>query len=130
MLTYLHSMIADASTILFTTTPLRTTLARVLNDDIGDFLGGSTALICCLAFFALNIALLVWVIKDANSRGTSAGAWLIIVLIFGILGLLAYLVARPQGRLINCPNCGMQRPITSLVCPHCGYRGEGIPKTQ
>lgn len=96
--------------------------AKPLNDDNGGPLGGATVLICCAAFLILNVALLAWVAKDAGSRGASAGAWLVIVLLFGILGLLAYLVARPQGRLIACPNCSRQRPITSIICPHCGYQ--------
>jgi|SRR3972149_6612619 len=116
-------------TFLTTTIPLGAVYAKPLNDNNGGLLGGSTLFICCALVLILNIALLAWVAKDANSRGTSAGAWLLIVLLFGLLGLLAYLVARPQGRLIACPNCSRQRPITSLVCPHCGYREGSIPRT-
>ena len=106
--------------------PLSTAYAKPMSDDSGAA-GGVTIFLCCGALVVLNIALLAWVAKDASSRGTSAGAWLLIVFLFGLLGLLAYLVARPQGRLEACPNCSRQRPITALVCPHCGYRGGGIP---
>jgi hypothetical protein len=75
-----------------------------------------------LAILVVNILLLVWVAKDAQARGTSAGAWVVIVLLFGILGLLVYLVARPKGRLVACSNCGKNKPIADPICPHCGTR--------
>ena len=83
---------------------------------------GGGALLFCGALLLINIAILVWVVQDANNRGSSAGAWLIIVLIFGVLGLLAYLVARPQGKLRECPHCGRKKPIRDQVCPHCGAK--------
>ncbi len=86
----------------------------------------TVGLICCVCggiSLVLNLLLLIWVSKDAQKRGTTAGAWLLIVLLLGLPGLLIYLVARPQGRLEPCPNCGVLRPITAQVCPHCGFRG-------
>jgi len=128
-LTNLHSIAAVFLASLTSSIPLRAVYAKPLNDDNGGLLGGATVFICCALVLILNIALLAWVAKDASSRGTSAGAWLVIVLLFGILGLLAYLVARPQGRLMACPNCSRQRPITSIICPHCGYREGSVPRT-
>ncbi|NOZ71635.1 MAG: hypothetical protein GXP38_06940 [Chloroflexi bacterium] len=89
----------------------------------GDETAGA-AMLCLvvLVILAINIAILVWVIKDAQARGTSAGAWTIIVILFGIFGLLAYLIARPKGRLVPCPECGRRKPITDVICPHCGKR--------
>lgn len=91
-------------------------------DDEGATVAGVSVWVCCGAILLLNLLILVWVVKDAQERGTSAGAWLMIVLIFGFLGLLAYLVARPQGKLVRCPNCGRNKPIRDQVCPHCGAR--------
>lgn len=88
----------------------------------GNGSGGASCLSIFIILAVINIAILVWVIKDAQSRGASAGAWLVIVLLFGILGLLAYLVARPKGKLVPCPECGKQKPITDAICPHCGRR--------
>ena len=75
-----------------------------------------------IVVLALNIALLYWVYKDAEKRGASAGGWLIVVFLFGLLGLLVYLIARPKGKLVPCPECGKQKPITDAICPHCGKR--------
>ena len=65
--------------------------------------GGAVAL-CGIAIgivaLAINIALLVWVIKDAKKRGARAGCWFVIVLLFGVFGILVYLVARPKGKLL------------------------------
>jgi hypothetical protein len=77
---------------------------------------------CCGAILLLRLIIAVWVVRDAQVRGTSAGAWLLIVLIFDLLGLLAYLIARPQGKLVPCPNCGRKKPIRDQVCPHCGAK--------
>ena len=46
------------------------------------------------------IAILDWVIKDAKKRGARAGCWFVIVLLFGVFGILVYLVARPKGKLL------------------------------
>ena len=85
---------------------------------------GAMAGLCIvgLIVLAVNIAILVWVIKDAQARGTSPGAWLVVVLLFGVLGLLAYLIARPKGKLVPCPECGKKKPIGDPICPHCGKR--------
>lgn len=97
-------------------------VAYAQDDDTSAALGATFWLVCCGASLLINIAILVWVIQDAQNRGASAGAWLVIVLIFGLWGLLAYLVARPQGKLVECPNCGKKKPIRDQVCPHCGQR--------
>ncbi len=79
-------------------------------------------LLCCGGILVINGLMLLWVWSDANNRGSNGVAWSIIVFIFGILGLLAYLVMRPQGQLLNCPECGKKKPITQPICPHCGKR--------
>jgi hypothetical protein len=91
---------------------------------------GSPAAACgCLGFFGfvivaivvLNIALLVWVARDAKARGMdSAILWMILVMFTGIIGLIIYLLARPQGNVISCPHCGNKRMQVSAKCPHCG----------
>ena len=75
-----------------------------------------------LVMIVINILILVWVIKDADARGTSAGAWVVVVFLFGVFGLLAYMIARPNGKLVPCPQCGKKKPITDAICPHCGQR--------
>ena len=91
---------------------------------------GSPAAACgCLGFFGfvivaivvLNIALLVWVARDAKARGMdSAILWMILVMFTGIIGLIIYLFARPQGNVIPCAHCGNKRMQVSAKCPHCG----------
>jgi len=74
-----------------------------------------------IAFVVLNIALLVWVARDAKARGMdSAVIWMILVLFTSIFGLIIYLFSRPQGNLIQCPHCHNQRLQASAKCPHCG----------
>lgn len=74
-----------------------------------------------IAIFALNIALLIWVAKDAKSRGMdSAVIWMILVMFTSVIGLIIYLFSRPQGNLIPCPHCRNNRLQASARCPHCG----------
>jgi hypothetical protein len=74
-----------------------------------------------VAWIALIIALLVWVARDAKARGMdSAILWMLLVMFVGPIGLVIYLLARPQGNMIQCPNCGNKRLQASTKCPHCG----------
>jgi uncharacterized membrane protein YhaH (DUF805 family) len=74
-----------------------------------------------LALIALNIALLVWVARDAKSRGMdSAVIWMVLVMFTGLIGLLIYVFSRPQGNLVQCAHCHNKRLQASAKCPHCG----------
>lgn len=74
-----------------------------------------------ILFIALNIALLVWVAKDAKARGMdNAVLWMILVMATSIIGLLIYIFSRPQGNLVRCNNCPNMRLQSSARCPHCG----------
>jgi ribosomal protein L32 len=83
---------------------------------------GSFLLILIHAVIAIDIALLGWVARDAKSRGMDGAVlWVLLVLFTGIIGLIIYIFARPQGALVPCPNCGNKRLEASLRCPHCGF---------
>jgi len=83
--------------------------------------GMGVMIITPIVIFALNIALLVWVARDAKSRGMdSAVIWMILVLFTSIIGLIIYIFSRPQGILMQCSSCGNNRLQASAKCPHCG----------
>lgn len=72
-------------------------------------------------FFALNIALLVWVARDAKARGMdNAVLWMALVMFTSVVGLAIYIFARPQGETEKCPNCGNNRLKGLAKCPYCG----------
>ncbi len=74
-----------------------------------------------IVYFALNVALLVWVARDAKSRGMdSAVLWMALVMFTSVIGLIIYIFSRPQGILMQCPSCGNNRLQVSAKCPHCG----------
>lgn len=78
-------------------------------------------IIIILGLIALNIALLVWVARDAKSRGMDSSVlWMVLVMFTGILGLIIYIFSRPQGNLIPCAHCQNKRLQASAKCPHCG----------
>ncbi len=62
----------------------------------------------------------VWAAKDAKSRGMDNGAlWVVLILFTGVIGLIIYIVSRPQGDLYSCEDCGKKRLRESRRCPHC-----------
>ncbi len=68
----------------------------------------------------VNIAMLVWVARDAKSRGMDGAAiWMIFTFLAGPVGLIIYIFSRPQGNMIQCPHCKNQRLQASAKCPHC-----------
>ncbi len=82
---------------------------------------GGVMIVVPLAFLVLNIALLIWVARDAKARSMdSAVLWMILVMLTGPIGLVIYLFSRPQGNLIQCPHCNNRRLQASAKCPHCG----------
>lgn len=74
-----------------------------------------------IAIIVLNIALLVFVARDAKSRGMDSSVlWMLLVMFTSALGLILYMFSRPQGNLIQCPHCRNKRLQVSAKCPHCG----------
>jgi uncharacterized membrane protein YhaH (DUF805 family) len=71
--------------------------------------------------FIVNIAILVWVARDAKARGMSSPVgWLILIFFTGVLGLIIFILSRPKGPLTPCPHCGNKRLQAMVKCPHCG----------
>jgi uncharacterized membrane protein YhaH (DUF805 family) len=104
--------------------PVASILLLQRNDDANPFVAcGCLGLfgVLMVAIFVLNIALLIWVARDAKSRGMdNAILWMILVMLTGIIGLIIYVFTRPQGNLVPCAHCGNKRLQVSATCPHCG----------
>lgn len=84
--------------------------------------GMGTLALVPIAIFVLNIALLVWVARDAKARGLdNAVLWMALVMFTSVIGLIIYIFARPQGQLVKCQNCNNNRLQSSATCPSCGH---------
>jgi len=77
-----------------------------------------------IILFMLAVAVVIIVIifkyikKDAMARGDNPSkAWFALL---GLLGLLIYVLTRPQGNVMPCPSCGQSRMQGLPRCPHCG----------
>lgn len=85
------------------------------------FACGTIYIFVLLVGLAITIALMVWVARDAKNRGMdNAVLWMLLVFFTNIIGLIVYLLARPQGNLIVCSHCKNKRLAVSAKCPHCG----------
>jgi hypothetical protein len=90
-------------------------------DPVAGFACCGSVLFVMLAIVALNIALLVWVARDAKARGMDGAVlWMLLVFFTSLIGLVIYLLSRPTGPLMRCARCGNSRLVASKVCPHCG----------
>lgn len=82
--------------------------------------GSGVFIAISIALFILNVIPLVWVAKDARTRGLEeAELWVALVLFFSVIGLVGYLICRPKGRIVKCPHCGNNRRQVMAACPHC-----------
>jgi uncharacterized membrane protein len=58
---------------------------------------GMGMLLIPLIFLAINIALMIWVGKDAKARGMDNHVlWMVLTFFLGILGWIIYLLVRPK----------------------------------
>jgi hypothetical protein len=88
-------------------------------DACGAACGSFLFIIVAIAI--LNIALLVWVARDAKNRGMgSAVGWVFLILFTGVIGWIIYLFSRPGGDLIICEHCHNKKLMVTRLCPHCG----------
>jgi len=64
---------------------------------------GGFSFLLFIGLIVLNIALLVWVARDAKSRGMDGAVlWMLLVFFTSFIGLIIYLLARPQGAVKVC----------------------------
>ena len=74
-----------------------------------------------------NVTAAAFVAEDAANRGHDSPAlWLLSVLLFNIVAIIAYLASRRPGRLVTCRICHNQRLNYAAVCPHCRMRSPGF----
>ena len=79
-------------------------------------------LVILLVILAIAVTVIIiifkYIKKDATARGDNPSkAWFALL---GLLGLLIYVLTRPQGNVMPCPSCGQGRMQGLPRCPHCG----------
>jgi len=69
------------------------------------------------------LGLPIWVYYDARSRGMEKPLlWAVLVLFSFFIGLLVYLIVRPEKVAGNiCPECKRIIKPTFALCPYCGH---------
>lgn len=77
--------------------------------SIAGAFGIGTFVIVCIAII-IGIIMTVWVYKDAKKRNANAALWAILTFIFGLLGLIIYLLA---GRKSGTPAPAATTPVSS-----------------
>lgn len=71
-------------------------------------------------FITIIVLIFKWIKKDAISRGIPNGGGMPWLALLGLLGLLIYVLQRPQGNTMPCHRCGATRMQGLPFCPHCG----------
>ncbi|MEP6669322.1 MAG: zinc ribbon domain-containing protein [Chthoniobacter sp.] len=52
--------------------------------------------------------------------------WMIVSLVFGLAGFLAYRLATAWAARVPCPHCGRPRPVDAATCPHCQQTWQAV----
>jgi hypothetical protein len=92
------------------------------SDDTPEGILAGFAMVSFGALTFLWFLLPTWVYVDARERGVRRPMlWSFLVLISVFLGLVVYLIARPEEPTqLQCPGCG--REVNGgAFCPHCGH---------
>ena len=73
-------------------------LARINMIGLRHWFVGIPALFLIIPFIflAITIYLAVWIYRDAERRGAEPAIWLLIFLVANILGLIIWLIVRPE----------------------------------
>ena len=105
-------------------------LAHSLRDaghSLWRFPGFFPLAILPVLFMLLWIFVIVWVFRDAESRGMNGLLWALLVLVGNVIGLIIYLIIRNEaiGRpkappTEKCPACGNAVGSGFAYCPNCG----------
>ena len=66
-------------------------------NTLPDWMGGTIFCFVCCIFPILWIMIMWWVYKDAQLQGRNGGTWVILLLIFGPIAFIAYLIVRDKG---------------------------------
>ena len=71
-------------------------------------------------FLAILLFGAVWLYRDATAREMDSPAlWLIVVLVATVIGLIVYLIVRPDAYLVGCPGSRKRHLAGSVTCLHC-----------
>ena len=86
------------------------------------------AIISALIGVAILVFMMVFTYKDAKARGDqNAVLWLVLIFFLHWIGFIVYMVARPKGDLVPCPNCHQKKMDVLTKCPHCGTETASAP---
>lgn len=66
-------------------------------------LGGGLCFVFWIAALVVAILLMIWIYKDAKSRGQNAILWLILTFFFGIIAVVVWLIIRPKEKIGEAP---------------------------
>jgi hypothetical protein len=70
----------------------------------------------------------IWVYLDGTKRGLErASLWALLVLFSNVVGLVVYLIARPDAELCRCARCGANMRPEWRVCAACGAEADPSP---
>lgn len=96
----LAALLVILAALVFSATPLFATPTTVTDEDAGFACAACAGifLVVPLIVLVINLIIGVWMYKDAQRRGNpQAVLWLVVGVIFSIVGLVIYLAVRKSG---------------------------------
>lgn len=75
---------------------------------------------------ALGVVGFLWARQASLSAGRTT-IWVLLAVVFGVAGLLAYRLASDWPTRVPCPRCARPRSVRAHSCPHCREPWEAAP---
>ena len=81
-------------------------------------------LVMMVVMLGIGVTVIVLIFKyikrDATARAMPNANSIPWLALLGLVGLVIYLLTRPQGEVLPCPHCNQGRMQGLPFCPHCG----------
>jgi hypothetical protein len=93
-----------------------------------EVFAGLLCLVIPICVIAVDVAIGVWVYRDANSRGKDGTMWLLIVVFTGIIGLIIWFIVRDEPARVPVQHYGY--PPAAYYPPYQQYQYQAPPPAQ
>lgn len=77
-------------------------------------------------WFIVSAAVGIYILIDSKKHKMNTVLWVVIGLVFNVIGLCAYFIVREKTDKMYCPVCGAKTEKWDTFCPHCDTKLESV----